>query len=99
MFLAGPEIALVQFRRRGHRSLAFGLATFALSFAGGILLGLVAAIVVGLIVTRRLAALSTRRAFGYFWCQGFVMWSLTPPQVAATLAAAPVVFEVWNAEG
>ena len=41
MFFAGLEIDLVQFRRTGRRSLVFGLATFALPLAGGILVGLV----------------------------------------------------------
>src|SRR5947209_8830924 len=40
MFFAGLEIDLVLFRRTGHRSLAFGLATFALPLAGGVLAGL-----------------------------------------------------------
>ena len=40
MFFAGLEIDLVQFRRTGHRSLVFGLATFALPLASGILVGL-----------------------------------------------------------
>jgi Kef-type K+ transport system membrane component KefB len=62
-------------------------------------LGLVAAVVVGLIVSKLLAALLTRRAFGYSRYQGLVMWSLSLPQVAATLAAALVAFEAKNAEG
>src|SRR6516165_6773285 len=33
MFFAGLEIDLVQFRRTGHRSLTFGLATFTLPLA------------------------------------------------------------------
>ena len=40
MVFAGLEVDLVQFRRTGRRSLAFGLATFALPLAGGILAGL-----------------------------------------------------------
>lgn len=40
MFFAGLEIDLVQFRRTGHRSLVFGLATFSLPLALGILAGL-----------------------------------------------------------
>jgi Kef-type K+ transport system membrane component KefB len=61
--------------------------------------GLVVAIVGGLIVSKLLAALLARRAFGYSREQGLVMWSLSLPQVAATLAAALVAFEARNAEG
>ena len=62
-------------------------------------LGLVLAIVVGLIVSKLLAALLTRRAFGYSLDQGLLMWSLSLPQVAATLAAALVAFEADDAAG
>jgi Kef-type K+ transport system membrane component KefB len=62
-------------------------------------LGLVVAIVGGLIASKLLAALLTRWAFGYSRYQGLVMWSLSLPQVAATLAAALVAFEAKNAEG
>jgi Kef-type K+ transport system membrane component KefB len=62
-------------------------------------LGLVAAIVGGLILSKLLAALLARRAFGYSRCQGLLMWSLSLPQVAATLAAALVAFEARDAEG
>jgi Kef-type K+ transport system membrane component KefB len=62
-------------------------------------LGLVAAIVGGLVASKLLAALLTRRAFGYSRLRGFLMWSLSLPQVAATLAAALVAFEARNAEG
>src|SRR5262249_47531897 len=41
MFFAGLEIDLIQFRRTGHRSLVFGLATFAMPLTSGILVGLV----------------------------------------------------------
>src|SRR5262249_9580407 len=62
-------------------------------------LGLVAAIVGGLILSKLLAALLARQAFGYSRCQGLLMWSLSLPQVAATLAAALVAFEARDAEG
>jgi Kef-type K+ transport system membrane component KefB len=62
-------------------------------------LGLVVAIVGGLIASKLLAALLTRRAFGYSRDQGLIMWSLSLPQVAATLAAALVAFEAQDAEG
>ena len=62
-------------------------------------LGLVVGIVGGLIVSKLLAALLTRRAFGYSRYQGLVMWSLSLPQVAATLAAALVAYEAKDAAG
>jgi Na+:H+ antiporter len=62
-------------------------------------LGLVVAIVSGLIVSKLLVALLTRRVFGYSRYQGLVMWSLSLPQVAATLAAALVAFEAQDAQG
>jgi Kef-type K+ transport system membrane component KefB len=62
-------------------------------------LGLVVAIVGGLIVSKLLAALLSRRAFGYSRDQGLLMWSLSLPQVAATLAAAMVAFEAKDAQG
>jgi Kef-type K+ transport system membrane component KefB len=62
-------------------------------------LGLVVAIVGGLIVSKLLAALLTRRAFGYSRDQALVMWSLSLPQVAATLAAALVAYEARDAQG
>jgi Kef-type K+ transport system membrane component KefB len=55
--------------------------------------GLVAAIVGGLIVGKLLAAQLAQRAFGYSRDQGLMMWSLSLPQVAATLAAATVAYE------
>jgi Kef-type K+ transport system membrane component KefB len=70
---------------------------FAATLAGH--LGLVAAIVGGRIASKLLAALPVRRAFGYSRDQALVMWSLSLPQVAATLAAALVAFEAKNAEG
>ncbi len=62
-------------------------------------LGLVVGIVGGLIVSKLLAALLARRAFGYSQYQGLVMWSLSLPQVAATLAAALVAYEAQDANG
>jgi Kef-type K+ transport system membrane component KefB len=62
-------------------------------------LGLVVAIVGGLIVSKLLAALLSRRAFEYSRDQGLLMWSLSLPQVAATLAAAMVAFEAKDARG
>jgi Kef-type K+ transport system membrane component KefB len=70
-------------------------------FAGTIVAhaGLVVSIVGGLIVSKLLAALLARRAFGYSRTQGLVMWSLSLPQVAATLAAALVAYEARDPSG
>jgi Kef-type K+ transport system membrane component KefB len=62
-------------------------------------LGLVVGIVGGLIASKLLAALLTQRAFNYSRYQGLVMWSLSLPQVAATLAAALVAYEAKDAQG
>ncbi|MFQ4137620.1 cation:proton antiporter [Nodosilinea sp. PGN35] len=46
-----------------------------------------------LILSKFLAALVTKPFFGYRWEQILTMWSLSMPQVAATLAAALVGFQ------
>ncbi|TVQ22554.1 MAG: sodium:proton antiporter [Leptolyngbya sp. DLM2.Bin15] len=46
------------------------------------------AIVLGLLGSKLLAALLMKGFFGYGWYGTFTMWSLSMPQVAATLAAA-----------
>jgi Kef-type K+ transport system membrane component KefB len=61
--------------------------------------GLVLAIVGGLILSKFLAARLTERTFGYSRSQGRLIWSLSLPQVAATLAAAIVAYETKNAAG
>ena len=61
--------------------------------------GLVAGIVGGLIGSKFLAALLTRRIFGYTRSQEHLIWSLSLPQVAATLAAAIVAFQTKNKDG
>jgi Kef-type K+ transport system membrane component KefB len=61
--------------------------------------GLVVGIVGGLIVAKLLAAYLTQRVFGYSRNEGHLIWSLSLPQVAATLATAIVAFECKNAEG
>jgi Kef-type K+ transport system membrane component KefB len=60
---------------------------------------LVAAIVVGLIVAKFVAAQVTQRLFGYSRSEGYLIWSLSLPQVAATLATAIVAYQTKNAEG
>lgn len=62
-------------------------------------LALVGSIVGGLIVAKLLAAISTGKAFGYSRDESLVMWSLSLPQVAATLAAALVAYNAQNSQG
>jgi Kef-type K+ transport system membrane component KefB len=60
---------------------------------------LVLGIVGGLITAKFLAARATQFLFRYSSAQGNMIWSLSMPQVAATLAAAIVAFETRNAAG
>src|SRR5436190_528070 len=60
---------------------------------------LVFGIVGGLIGSKFVAAEIARRAFGYSRIEGLTMWSLSIPQVAATLAAALVAYNTMNAAG
>jgi Kef-type K+ transport system membrane component KefB len=62
-------------------------------------IGLVVGIVGGLILAKFLAARLTRRVFSYSRSEGRLIWSLSLPQVAATLAPALVAYETRNAEG
>ncbi|HSL06230.1 MAG TPA: cation:proton antiporter [Nitrospiraceae bacterium] len=62
-------------------------------------LDLVIAIVGGLVGTKFLAALATQWLIGYTRTEGLIMWSLSLPQVAATLAAAVVAYQAKNATG
>ncbi len=55
-------------------------------------IGLTLAIVLGLIISKFLAALLAKLVYRYSWLEGITMWSLSLPQVAATLAAAFVGF-------
>jgi Kef-type K+ transport system membrane component KefB len=61
--------------------------------------GLVAGIVGGLVASKFLAARWTERLFHYSPSQGHLIWSLSLPQVAATLATAIVAFDCKNAAG
>lgn len=62
-------------------------------------LDLVAAIVGGLVGAKFLAAFLAQRLVGYTQTEGLLMWSLSLPQVAATLAAALVAYQAKNASG
>jgi Kef-type K+ transport system membrane component KefB len=61
--------------------------------------GLVTAIVVGLLAAKLLAALVAQKLFQYTRDESLVMWSLSMPQVAATLAAALVAYNAQNVAG
>ena len=60
---------------------------------------LVMGIIGALLVGKWIAAESAGRAFGYSKVARLTMWSLTLPQVAATLAAAIVAFNTTNPAG
>ncbi len=62
-------------------------------------LPLVIAIVGGLILAKFLAAAVIKFLFRYSWFEGLTMWSLSLPQVAATLAAAVAAYEAQNTLG
>ena len=60
---------------------------------------LVAGIVGSLILGKGIAAAIAGRAFGYGRQATLIMWAMTMPQVAATLAAATVGYDTFNAAG
>jgi Na+:H+ antiporter len=60
-----------------------------------LVIGIISALVIG----KFIAAYAAGRAFGYPLINRLTMWSLTLPQVAATLAAALVAFNTVNKEG
>ncbi|MBD2579451.1 cation:proton antiporter [Oscillatoria sp. FACHB-1406] len=62
-------------------------------------LGLTFAIVLGLIGSKFIAALVPKFIYRYSWDEAITMWSLSMPQVAATLAAALVAYQATNKEG
>lgn len=62
-------------------------------------LGLVLAVVGGLIGAKFAAALVVQKPFAYTRDETLLMWSLSLPQVAATLAAALVAFNATNSDG
>jgi Kef-type K+ transport system membrane component KefB len=61
--------------------------------------GLVVGVVGALIASKYLAARLTQRLYGYSPIQGRLIWSLSLPQVAATLATAIVAYETKNSAG
>jgi Kef-type K+ transport system membrane component KefB len=61
--------------------------------------GLVVGIVGGLIGAKYLAARLTQRIYGYTRTEGHLIWSLSLPQVAATLATAIVAYQTKDAAG
>ena len=54
----------------------------------------VAAVVAGLIGSKFIAAWCIKQLYSYSWVETFTMWSLSLPQVAATLAAGLVGYQV-----
>lgn len=60
---------------------------------------LMTSIVGGLILSKFLAAKLAARRFGYSGTEANLMWSLSLPQVAATLAAALVAYGAKNSQG
>jgi Kef-type K+ transport system membrane component KefB len=60
---------------------------------------LVASIIGALLVGKWIAAWGVGRAFGYNWNEQLTIWSLTLPQVAATLAATLVARDTLNSGG
>jgi Kef-type K+ transport system membrane component KefB/nucleotide-binding universal stress UspA family protein len=60
---------------------------------------LMLAVVVGLIVAKFLAAFISKLIYHYNFNEGMTMWSLSLPQVAATLAAALAAYQAQNAAG
>ncbi len=62
-------------------------------------LGFVVAIVIALFIGKLMAAVFARWLYGYDWPATLTMWSLSLPQVAATLAAAMAAYDAMNADG
>jgi Kef-type K+ transport system membrane component KefB len=60
---------------------------------------LVAGIIASLVLGKGIAAAIVGRAFGYGRQATLTMWAMTMPQVAATLAAAMVGYDTFNAAG
>ena len=60
---------------------------------------LASAVILALLAGKWLAAQIVGRAFGYTRAERMTVWSLTLPQVAATLAAALVAYNTFNPTG
>jgi Kef-type K+ transport system membrane component KefB len=58
-----------------------------------------AGIVIGLVIAKLIAAKISARALNYSKNEGSLMWALSTPQLAATLAATLVAFESVNKSG
>ena len=61
--------------------------------------GLIVALTAGLLLAKFAAALIPKALFRYQWTDTLAMWSLSLPQLAATLAAATVAYQTVNAAG
>lgn len=61
--------------------------------------GLIVALTAGLLGAKLAAALVPKALFRYQWPDTLTMWSLSLPQLAATLAAATVAYQTINAAG
>jgi Kef-type K+ transport system membrane component KefB len=60
---------------------------------------LVSSIVLGLIASKWIAAFISQKVLRYSRDEGLIMWSLSLPQVAATLAAALTAYQAMAADG
>ncbi|MGV0024381.1 cation:proton antiporter domain-containing protein [Phormidesmis priestleyi] len=73
-----------------NMGLLIRIPAFVQSLTSPQLVGLTAAIVIGLIASKFGAAFLAKLAYRYNWQETLTMWSLSLPQVAATLAATLV---------
>jgi Kef-type K+ transport system membrane component KefB len=62
-------------------------------------IALVCAVVATPVFAKLFAGVATQRALGYTRDEGMIMWALSLPQVAATLAVALTAYEAKNADG
>jgi Kef-type K+ transport system membrane component KefB len=62
-------------------------------------LPLVCGIVATPVLAKWLASVATQKRLGYSTDEGLIMWALSLPQVAATLAVALTAFQAKNADG
>ncbi|WP_420800316.1 cation:proton antiporter [Myxacorys almedinensis] len=77
-----------------NMGLLIRIPAFIKNFTSPQLFGLTAAIVLGLIGSKFVAAFFAKLAYRYTWQEALTMWSLSLPQVAATLAATLVGYRV-----